>query len=209
MNKLIKGQVITLFALLTAMVVTLAACGGGSSSSGGSSATGATVAGTVDNGVATLYRPGDQHPILAALTDMLIEPSHAAGVAGVTVELVNSSGAVVGTQTTDASGRFMFTGLVPDNYSIRLSQDGAPLGETPVIQVDPDTRTEIRLALSGAVTSVNVQAQNDQISGQVRGDDDSSDDFSSDDDSSDDDSLDDDSSDDISDGDSDDNSSDD
>lgn len=206
MNKLIKGQVITLFALLTAMVVTLAACGGGSSSSGGSSATGATVAGTVDNGVATLYRSGDDRPMLAALADMLIEPSHAAGVEGVTVELLNISGSVIGSQTTDASGRFMFTGLEPDNYSIRLSQNGAPLGETPVIRIDPDTRTEIRLALNGAVTSVNVQAQDDQISGQVSGDDDSSDDDSLDDDSSDDDSLDDDSSDDLSDDDSDDDS---
>lgn len=41
------------------------------------------------------------------------------GIAGVTVELLNSSNVVIATTTTDAAGRYSFTGLAPGSYSVR------------------------------------------------------------------------------------------
>jgi uncharacterized repeat protein (TIGR01451 family) len=42
-----------------------------------------------------------------------------AGIAGVTIDLLNGSGAVVATATTDASGNYIFSGLQPGTYSVR------------------------------------------------------------------------------------------
>lgn len=201
MTRVIKGQVVMLFALLTALVLTLAACGGGSSSSsgGGAAGGGSTVAGTVDNGVAAVYPPGSEQPILAALGDMLLEPAHAAGVPNVTVQLLNSDGEVVDSQVTGDDGSFIFTGLDPDNYTISLqSADGVFLGQAPV-QVDPNTRTEIEMDLNGEITAmeVEIEAEGDAISGTVEDDASSDDDDSSGDGASeDDDSVDGDSADD-------------
>lgn len=199
MTRVIKGQIVALLALMTALVLTLAACGGGGSSAGGGSSGGASVAGTVGDGFAAVEPAGQASSLLVALGEMVVESAQAAGVAGVTVELISSTGAVVGTQVTNADGRFIFSGLAPDSYSLRLSQNGTALGQTPTIQVDPATRTEIEMSLQGAITEVDVTASGDTISGQVE--DDSSfddDDLSSDDDASmdDDDSVDDDDSDD-------------
>ncbi|MDD2760635.1 MAG: SdrD B-like domain-containing protein, partial [Methylomonas sp.] len=42
------------------------------------------------------------------------------GKAGVTVNLLNSTGTVVSTQTTDANGNYLFTGLNPGTYSVQF-----------------------------------------------------------------------------------------
>ncbi len=42
-----------------------------------------------------------------------------AGISGVSIELLNSSGTVIATTTTDASGNYSFTGLAPGSYSVR------------------------------------------------------------------------------------------
>lgn len=109
MRAVIKGQIAILFALLTALVVALAACGGGSSSSsgGGAGSGGATIAGTVSDGSAGIRPDGGDRPLIAALVDVLVEPAHAAPMAGVTVTLVGPGGAQ--TTTTDAEGRSEFT----------------------------------------------------------------------------------------------------
>lgn len=41
--------------------------------------------------------------------------------AGITVELIDRHGNVVGTRITDASGNYSFAGLVPQNYTLRFS----------------------------------------------------------------------------------------
>lgn len=201
MTRIIKGQVIALAALMAAMVVTLAACGGGSSSSGGSSS-GSSITGTVDDGLAAVDPTGRDadEPAWLAAVDLFIRHARAAGVPGVTVQLTNAGGSVVGTQTTNANGRFAFNGLAPGNYSLRLSQDGSELGQTPLVEVDSSTRTEVQLSLQGTITSTQVASTGGSDDDSL--DDDSSDDDSLDDDSSDDDSLDDDSADDDSDDDS-------
>lgn len=190
---LLRGELIGVLAVLTALLLGLSACGGGSSSAGGGGGgSGGTIAGTVDNGIAAAYPSSGARPVLTALSDVVVARAEASGVAGVTVELLDGNGDVVGTQTTDASGSFMFTGLAPGTYSIRLSQGGSVLGESSSIEVDGSTKTSLKLALDGAVTSVEVEveAEGDQISGQVE-DEGTEDDGTSDDESADDDSNDD------------------
>lgn len=167
MSILVRARLITPFALLTALLLSLSACGGGSSSAGGGGGSGGTIAGTVDNGIAAVHPSGEERAVLVALTEFVVARAEASGVAGVTVELLDSSGTVVATQTTGADGQFMFTGLAPGAYSIRLSQGGSVLGETPSVQVDSSTRTNIKLSLNGGVTSVEVEGEGDQISGEV------------------------------------------
>ncbi len=168
MNKIMGGRSTALFALLTTLVLALTACGGGSSSaSGGGGGTGATIAGTVDNGVAMIHPAyGGEHALLA-FSDVFVQKARASGIAGVTVELLDGTSTVIATTTTDASGDFLFTSLAPGNYTIRLSQGGTPLGETPSVQVDSNTKTNIKLSLNGGVTSVEVEGEGNQISGDV------------------------------------------
>jgi hypothetical protein len=56
-----------------------------------------------------------------------VQDSGEAGVAGVTVKLLNAAGAEVATATTDANGNYLFQGLVPGNYSVKVI---APTGYT-------------------------------------------------------------------------------
>lgn len=57
-----------------------------------------------------------------------------AGVAGVTVQLLNASGATVATTTTDAEGKYLFEGLSSGDYSVILS--GVPAGFSPSFDLD-------------------------------------------------------------------------
>ncbi|MBC4018116.1 SdrD B-like domain-containing protein, partial [Siccirubricoccus deserti] len=79
--------------------------------------------GTLDAG---FYRP-------ASLGDYVFEDRNAngvqdsgeAGIAGVTVELLDATGAVVATTITGSAGAYRFTGLVPGTYSTRfVTPDG-------------------------------------------------------------------------------------
>ncbi len=55
-------------------------------------------------------------------------------VSGVKVNLLNSSGTTIGTQTTDGSGNYLFTNLTPGTYSIQFDLSTLPAGYTPTIQ---------------------------------------------------------------------------
>lgn len=190
MSSVIRGQLVTLFAMLVTIAVTLVACGGGSSSVGGGGGTsGATIMGKVDNGVAAVYPAGEERSLLIAVADVLIESSYAAGVPGVTVELYDSSNNLVDSQITGADGSFMFIGLNPDNYTVRLSQGGNPLGGDIQVQVATNTTTNLQLDVTGAVVSTEVTASQDtQVTGTID-DGNSSDDASSDGASDDEDSV--------------------
>jgi hypothetical protein len=54
------------------------------------------------------------------------------GLAGVTIELLNSAGTVVDTTTTDASGAFSFTGKTPGTYSVREVVPADYFNSTPL-----------------------------------------------------------------------------
>lgn len=58
------------------------------------------------------------------------------GISGVTVELVDRSGAVVDTQVTGPNGDYLFDGVAPELFTIRVVQDAALTGYTQT--GDPD-----------------------------------------------------------------------
>jgi len=202
-----------LFALLTALVVTLAACGGGSSSTGGGGGgtSGSTVAGTVNDGVASVYPAGQDQPIFLALADMLVEPAQAAPVEGVPVTLTctpsdTEASPYSATDTTGADGRFLFEGVPAGQCELQVYND------TIVLDVSGDSNTAAQVSGNGGTAvqvEVTVQVAPNTVSGEIEDDASSDDDDSSgdgaseDDDSSDDASVDDDSVDDDRNGDSD------
>lgn len=49
-----------------------------------------------------------------------VQDTAEAGAAGVTVRLLNASGQVIATQTTDASGNYLFTGLSAGQYAVQV-----------------------------------------------------------------------------------------
>jgi len=53
-----------------------------------------------------------------------------AGVPGVTVQLLDSTGAVVATTTTDTNGEYLFTGLTPGDYKVHIPADEFAPGAT-------------------------------------------------------------------------------
>jgi large repetitive protein len=92
---------------------------------------------------------------------------------GVTIELLNSSGTVVATTTTNASGDYSFTGLDAGTYSVREVQpagylDGIDrLGATNAGPISPlaDTHAGITLTTGQAVTEVNFAEESPAVPG--------------------------------------------
>lgn len=200
-NILRRYFLLTLTSLFTAAVLTACGGGGGSSSGSGNLAAGnASIAGNVNSGIVFNHTSQTSERILAALLALAVTDAHAAGVGGVSVDLLKD-GAVVASQLTNENGDFQFTGLAPGSYTIQLSQGGQNIGTSPVIQLDPNTRTKLNLSLNGGINSVEIEAEEDTISGEVEDgvsndDQESEDDVSDDEDSADDISADDDVSDD-------------
>ena len=168
---------VAVFATL-ATVIFLGACGGGgSSSTGGSSLTAgsATLSGNVNSGIAWHESAGDAQQLLISLLELAIAEAQASGVGGVEVELL-FNGAVIGVQTTTASGDFIFNGLQPGQYTVRLSQGGQQVGVSPVIQLEANTRTKLDMKLNGRLMEVEIEAEKGTISGEVEREDDDDDD---------------------------------
>jgi uncharacterized repeat protein (TIGR01451 family) len=59
-----------------------------------------------------------------------VQDASEAGVAGVTVELLDDSGAVVATATTGPDGHYLFAGLNPGTYSVRFVPETLPSGHS-------------------------------------------------------------------------------
>lgn len=192
--------------LLIVMLVSLTlvvGCGGsGSSATGGGGLAGSSsISGNVNSGISFYQHDSDNRGLLTKVANMIVSPAIAAGVAGVVVELL-MNGVVVDSQITDDSGNFLFDNLPPETYSLQLKMDGQNVGESPPIVLNSNTKTKLDLNLDGSVINMKVEAEDDQIAGEINddgiSDDDSEDDESSDDDSEDGESEDDDSEDDVS-----------
>ncbi len=86
------------------------------------------------------------------------------GVPGATIELLNGSGTVVGTTTTDANGNYTFGGLTPNLYSIRVTNPGvvfttANVGADDDVDSDADatgTTNPVFLTSGLVITNLDV-----------------------------------------------------
>ena len=167
MNRISFGRrFATVFIVFT--LILLGACGGGGSSTGSGSfvAGSASLAGNVNSGIAWHDSAARPRPLLISLLELATTEARAAGVGGVEVRLV-LDGVVVASQTTGASGDFVFNGLQPGNYTVRLSQGGRQGGVSPVIQLDANTRTRLEMRLDGELMELEIDAANSRISGEV------------------------------------------
>ncbi|MDO8991055.1 MAG: SdrD B-like domain-containing protein, partial [Sideroxyarcus sp.] len=82
---------------------------------GGSSA----MSGTSGNSFAEIVLSGISGTVFLDQNNNGVQNGADTGIAGVTVELLDNTNAVISTTTTDASGNYSFTGLVPGNYAVR------------------------------------------------------------------------------------------
>ena len=89
-----------------------------------------------------------------------VQDAGEAGIAGVTVKLLDSTGTVVGTSTTDANGNYQFSNLTPGDYAVQVA---APTGyfvspkdqggnDTTDSDIDPTTGKTINTTLSAGET---------------------------------------------------------
>ena len=65
-----------------------------------------------------------------------VQDENEVGLAGVTVELLDRLGAVIDTTTTDAFGDYLFDGISPNQYTVRVDATSLPAGFTQT--GDPD-----------------------------------------------------------------------
>ncbi|MEM7129655.1 MAG: SdrD B-like domain-containing protein [Chloroflexota bacterium] len=82
------------------------------------------------------------------------------GIASVTVELLDSTGTVTDSTTTDASGIYTFTGVVPGDYSVRFT---APAGYefSPIDQGGDDTLDSDADTITGETASFTIISGDD------------------------------------------------
>ncbi len=73
------------------------------------------------------------------------------GIAGVTVSLIDESGAVIAQQVTDATGAYLFEGLLPGTYTVRVDRDSIPAGLVPVSDPDGTLDFETEVYVSGGL----------------------------------------------------------
>jgi uncharacterized surface anchored protein len=89
-----------------------------------------------------------------------VQDAGEAGIAGVTVKLLDSTGTVVGTSTTDANGNYQFSNLTPGDYAVQVAaptdyfvspkdQGG---NDTTDSDIDPTTGKTINTTLSAGET---------------------------------------------------------
>ena len=65
-----------------------------------------------------------------------VQDSGEAGLNGVTVQLLNSSGTVIATTATAGNGDYSFGNLAAGNYSVRIVTSTLPAGVTPTFDLD-------------------------------------------------------------------------
>jgi len=121
-----------LTATLILVAALVAACGGSSSVSGPSSSSGsgggsAVVQGQVVTGQSAAI---DESRVVilvrSALGVRIAEADTGTPVAGATVTLLNASNVVVATTTTDANGQFVFQGVAPGTYTVKVGAVVSP-----------------------------------------------------------------------------------
>ncbi len=83
-----------------------------------------------------------------------MEPDQPCELAGVTVELHDDGGLVIVSDVTDSAGAYLFSGLTPGDYEVRVDPTTVPAGASFVS--DPDGALDGAAALSVAVGAQSV-----------------------------------------------------
>ncbi len=65
-----------------------------------------------------------------------VQDSSETGINGVSVQLLNSSGTVLATQTTSGNGNYLFSGLAAGTYKVKVVSTTLPSGATPTYDLD-------------------------------------------------------------------------
>ncbi|MDD2669535.1 SdrD B-like domain-containing protein, partial [Zoogloea sp.] len=95
-----------------------------------------------------------------------VQDAGEAGLAGVTVKLLDSAGTVVGSSTTDANGNYLFSSLTPGDYAVQVvaptgyTVTGKDLGGNDATDsdIDPTTGKTINTTLSAGETDLTWDA---------------------------------------------------
>jgi hypothetical protein len=113
-------------------------------------------------GVSTLlYSQSVTGQISGEVTD-----ASGAVVAGAEIKLTHTASKQVRSFTSDGTGSFVFTGLVPGEYEVRIAHPGFKAYDQKGIQVSAQQRVDlhdIKLAVGEVSSTVEVQASNVQI----------------------------------------------
>lgn len=80
---------------------------------------GGSVSGSAGNNFAEIVLSSISGKVFLDINNNGVQNGADANIAGVTIELLDSTNTVIATTTTDASGNYSFTGLVPSTYSVR------------------------------------------------------------------------------------------
>ena len=100
------------------------------------------------------------------LSGTVVDPSGAV-IAGATVMIRNSDGAVQRTTQSDANGSFSISGLPAGNYQLFVSSPGFETKEMPVTIGTTEATAPLRISLAVSIvsTTVNVQGREDSLIG--------------------------------------------
>ena len=80
---------------------------------------GGSVSGSSGNNFAEIVLSSISGKVFLDINNNGVQNGADTNIAGVTIELLDSTNTVIATTTTDASGNYSFTGLVPSTYSVR------------------------------------------------------------------------------------------
>ncbi len=78
------------------------------------------------------------------------------GIAGVTVELRDSGGTLIATDTTDSDGAYTFPRLRPGNYTVTVDTGTLPAGQTATFDLDGGNDSTTSVALGADQTRTDV-----------------------------------------------------
>lgn len=127
-NNLAPGSYRVQFVTPAGYVLSPAGAGSDSAADSDALAGGTTAAVTLASGEARLTVDAGLY-LLASLGDFVwsdanangLQDSGEPGVSGVAVKLLDGTGKTVATTTTDASGKYQFTGLLPGSYTVQMT----------------------------------------------------------------------------------------
>jgi hypothetical protein len=98
-----------------------------------------------------------------------VQDSGEAGINGVTVQLLDSTGTVIATTTTSGDGNYTFRNLLAGNYTVKVTSTTLPAGVTPSFDLDgTGTANTAAVTLTGGQMRTDVDfGYKSQASGSI------------------------------------------